>query len=85
MTFGIDAGNAIKDIFEKYHLRKIFFSVVVGNPIEKSYDKMIERYGGRICGYYREHTKLIDGRFYDEKQYEILEKDYFAKVADKGA
>lgn len=77
MTFGLDCGQAIRDIFEKFHFRKINFCVVVGNPIEKSYDRMIKRFGGTICGYYRENVKLIDGQFYDEKLYEILATDYW--------
>lgn len=79
VVFGMDAGQGLKDIFEKFHFRKLCFSVVVGNPIEKTYDKMIEKFGGRICGYKKEHVRLIDGQFYDEKLYEILEKDYFAE------
>lgn len=78
-VFGIDAGKVLKDIFEKFHFRKLCFSVVVGNPIEKTYDKMIENFGGKICGYKKEHVRLIDGQFYDEKMYEILAKDYFAR------
>lgn len=78
VTFGIDAGKVIKDIFEKFHFRKICFSVVVGNPIEKTYDKMVERYGGEIVGVHKEHVRLIDGQFYDVKLYEILAKDYFS-------
>lgn len=78
-VFGMDTGQALKDIFEKFHFRKLCFSVVVGNPIEKTYDKMIERYNGSISGYQKEQVRLIDGKFYDEKLYEILEKDYFAR------
>lgn len=79
LTFGMDVGKALTDIFERFHFRKLTFSVVIGNPIEKTYDKMIEKYGGRIVGYYKQHCKLIDGNFYDEKIYEIFSKDYFSK------
>lgn len=78
-VFGMDAGRALTNIFEKFHFRKLCFSVVVGNPIEKTYDKMIKRYNGRISGYQKQHVRLIDGQFYDEKMYEILAKDYFAR------
>lgn len=76
-AFGLDLGQALKDIFEKYKFRKLNFSVVIGNPIEKSYDKMIAKYGGRIVGTYKEHVKLIDGKYYDYKIYEILSSEYF--------
>lgn len=79
-VFGIDLGKALKDIFEKYGFRKINFCVVVGNPIEKTYDKMIKKYGGRIVGIYREDIKLIDGKYYDKKLYEIFAKQYFESI-----
>lgn len=81
VLFGMDAGHAIRDIFEKFHFRKLVFSVVVGNPIEPTYDRLIEKYGGYICGYQKEHVRLMDGNFYDEKLYEILATDYFRKRA----
>ena len=80
ITFGMDLGQALKDIFEKYKFRKLNFIVVVGNPIEKSYDKMIKKYGGRIVGTYKEDVKLIDGEYYDKKLYEILASEYFSTI-----
>lgn len=80
LTFGKDLAQALKDIFEKYNFRKLNFNVVVGNPIEKSYDKMIEKYGGRIVGIYKDNVKLIDGNYYDEKSYEILASEYFDAI-----
>lgn len=79
LTFGMDTGRAIRDIFEKFHFRKINFSVVVGNPIEKTYDKLIQRYGGSVCGYCKKNVRLIDNQFYDEKMYEIFKEDYFRR------
>lgn len=79
-AFGIDLGKALKDIFEKYKFRKLNFNVVIGNPIEKSYDKMIKKYGGRIVGIHKEDVKLIDGKYYDRKFYEILASEYFNSV-----
>lgn len=76
VTFARDLGNALTDIFEKYKLRKLSFSVVIGNPIEKSYDKMCNMYGGRIVGVKKKHVRLIDGELYDEKLYEVLREDY---------
>ena len=79
-VFGKDLAQALKDIFEKYKFRKLNFSVIVGNPIENSYDKMIKRYGGRIVGTYKDNVKLIDGNYYDEKIYEILASEYFDAI-----
>ena len=76
MTFGMDLGQALQDIFEKYNFRKLNFYVVVGNPIEKSYDKMIKRYNGRIVGTFKDDVKLIDNKYYDTKHYEITKENY---------
>ena len=85
MTFGCDLGQALTDIFEKFKFNKLKFSVVIGNPIEKSYDRMIQRYGGRIVGIFRQDTRLLDGNLYDVKQYEILRSEYLAsKEKGKG-
>lgn len=83
MTFGMDLGQALKDIFEKYNYRKIKFSVVVGNPIEKSYDKMIKKYNGRIVGTFKNEVRLIDNKYYDEKYYEISRDDYIQSLVHK--
>ena len=75
-TFGIDLCKVIDDIFCKFHMERVEFYVVRGNPIEKSYDKMIAKYGGRIIGTRRKVAKLIDNQIYDDKIYEILREDY---------
>lgn len=76
IIFGRDIAQVIDDVFCKFNMRKIEFAVVVGNPIEKTYDKMIARYGGNITGVKHKHTKLMDGNYYDFKQYELFREDY---------
>lgn len=76
IIFGIDVGNALIDIFEKFHFRKINFCVVIGNPIEKTYDRMTEKYHGKVVGIQRKQVRLFDGKYYDMKMYEILLSDY---------
>ncbi len=76
LLFGIDLGQALIDIFDKFKFRKLRFSVIVGNPVEKSYDKMVQKYGGRIVGIYYKEQQLIDGEIYDQKLYEILRENY---------
>lgn len=78
--FGMDLGKAIKDIFEKFKFRKLSFTVIIGNPVEKSYDKMIKKYGGRIVGIKKDEVKLFDGEYYDIKLYEIFADDYFKSI-----
>lgn len=79
-TFGLDIGKALTDVFEKFHFRKLSFCVVIGNPIESTYDRMIEKYHGRVVGVRKAHVKLYDGFYYDVKMYEILAEDYFKAV-----
>ena len=76
VIFGMDLKQVLDDIFCKFNFRKIEFSVVVGNPVEKSYDKLIEKYNGHIIGIMHKHVKLIDNQYYDEKLYEIFREDY---------
>ena len=52
--------------------RKICFSVIVGSPAERTYDRFVKRYGGRIVGTHKSHVKLIDGKYYDLKLYEVF-------------
>ena len=59
-------------LIEREDIRKLNFSVAIGHPIEKSYDKMVEKYGGRITGIKKEDVKLFDGKLYDLKGYEIF-------------
>jgi len=74
--FAHDLGNFLTSIFDKFNFRKIEFLVVIGNPIESSYDKIISKYGGRIIGVKKESAKLIDNKYYDVKLYEIFKRDY---------
>ena len=74
--FGKDLLKAIQDIFERFNFHKLTFSVVIGNPAEKSYDRLCAKYGGRILCIQKEETKLEDNKYYDVKRYEIMREDY---------
>ena len=76
LVFGADLLAAIKDIFEKFNFRKLNFTVVVGNPAERHYDSIIKKCGGRIVGVKEKDSRLIDGKYYDLKIYEILKENY---------
>ena len=52
--------------------KKISWTVIVGNPAEKIYDRLIKKYDGRIVGIQKEHIKLSDEKYYDLKLYEIV-------------
>lgn len=76
-TFTKDILTAIDDIFEKYKFNKIKFDVIVGNPIEPVYDRLMNEFGGRIVGINKKDIKLLDGNIYDIKHYELFSEDYF--------
>lgn len=76
VVFGKDLCQVIDDIFCKFNMQRIEFNVVCGNPIEKSYDRMVAKYGGRIVGTRKRVAKLLDNQIYDDKIYEILREDY---------
>lgn len=79
ITFGLDLRQVLDDIFRKFNFRKLCYAVVCGNPIEKSYDRMTEKYGGRVVGICRQEVRLMDGILYDLKKYEIFRTDYLRK------
>lgn len=75
-TFGKDLLQVIKDIFERFNFHKLTFSVVIGNPVEETYDRLCAKYGGRILCIQKDETKLEDNKYYDVKLYEIMREDY---------
>lgn len=83
ITFGIDTMKCLEDIFVKFQFNKLSYCVVVGNPIEKTYDKLTSKYGGRIVGTRLKQCKLMDGKFYDLKIYEILRDDFINSLSNK--
>lgn len=83
LAFGKDLKKCLTDIFEVFNFNKISFSVVVGNPIEKSYDRLCKDFGGSIIGIKKKHDKLYDGQYYDRKLYEVLREDYLMARATR--
>ena len=79
-TFSKDFMQFLKNIFEKYHFRKLSFGVYIGNPAEKMYDRYIKKFGGHIVGVEKESNMLTDGNFYDYKMYEMFHDDYMKAV-----
>ena len=71
-TFGKDLSKFLLMLAKRKDVRKICFSVAVGNPIEESYDKMIKKYNGTIVGIKKSHIKMFDGEYADKKMYEIF-------------
>ena len=49
--------------------------MVIGNPVESQYDRMVKKYNGRIVGIKRNEV-MINGNLYDLKLYEILKEEF---------
>lgn len=81
--FSKDFHKFITDLLMVHNFRKINFSVVVGNPAERMYDKYITKYGGRIVGTFKEDVRLYDGKYYDHKYYEIFKDNFLASSKTK--
>lgn len=79
ITFGKDVFTCFDEIFTKFKFRKCSYFVYIGNPIEKTYDKLTLKYGGRIIGTALKADRLMDGNYYDEKSYEIFREDYLRR------
>ncbi|MNP01387.1 hypothetical protein D3C76_931990 [compost metagenome] len=83
--FAKDLARFLRDIFEKFHFRKLRWTVTIGNPVEKYYDRLCYRYGGRVAGIWLKEDKLMDGTYADRKQYEIFHDDYMERKRTAGA
>ena len=83
IVFARDLYQAIDDIFCKYKYNKLKYGVFVGNPVEKTYDKLTQKYGGRLIGISYKDAKLIDGNYYDHKSYELFREDYIKNRNEK--
>lgn len=76
VVFAKDLKQFILGLLFKFNFRKIEWTVVVGNPAEKMYDRFISKYGGSITGVHRETVKLQDGKYYDMKGYELFRSEF---------
>jgi hypothetical protein len=59
--------------------------VVIGNRVEKNYDRLIKRLNGRIVGVLKNDVKLINGNICDRKLYEVTLHEYLTLVVPKGS
>lgn len=77
VIFAKDLYEVIVNIFEKFNLNRLCWSCIADNPAIRGYRHFIEKFGGRECGYFRQETRLQDGKMYDRVYFEILADDYF--------
>lgn len=82
-TFGKALMQAIEDCFMKFGMEVVEWCVVCGNPIERSYDRMCERFGGNIVGIKHRRAKDMAGNPCNFKMYEILREDFFRTTKNR--
>lgn len=83
VTFGRDLLRLFDDIFTKFKFRKAKWTAVVGNPIIPSYDRLCDKLGGRVVGFYEKNDRLMDGTYADRKLYELMAENYVAIKVNK--
>ena len=83
IEFVNDILKAIYDIFTYYNHNKLDFHVIIGNPVEKSYDKFLDMCNGRICGYMKQDVRIQDNTLCDRKFYEIMRDEFMSSKMRK--
>lgn len=76
LEFVRDVYTAVCNIFEVYHMNRIEWHAYADNPAIRGYRNFIKRHGGRECGYYRQSSKLQDGKLHDSVHFEILAEEF---------
>ena len=69
---GRDTFNKLEELISEH--RRIEWRMIGGNPVQKHYDKLCDKYHGhRVC--LHQVTKDIHGNYHDEYIYEIIKKE----------
>ena len=76
LEFVKDLYQVICDVFEVYHMNKMEFFCYADNPALRGYRNFIKKYGGKECGYFRQITKLRDGKLHDSVCFEIMASEF---------
>lgn len=83
VSFGKAMRQVIMDCFLKFGLEVVEWCVICGNPIERSYDRICEKLGGRIIGVRRHRARDMAGNICDEKLYEIIREDFLNAIHNR--
>ena len=78
--YGYDFVTFIKTLERKY--RYVRWAAVDGHPHEKHYLSILKRYNGRVVGVFKNKIKLLNGRLYDEKWYEINNENHASRLKE---
>lgn len=78
-----DLLRAIDDIFRKYKMNRLDFYCILDNPIRTTYQKLIEKYGGRVVGVLEDNSMLLDGKIHSSIMFELKAMSYLSKKGVK--
>lgn len=76
ITFGKAIYQVIIDCFIKFGCEVVEWQVIQGNPIERSYDRMCTKVGGKVVGILHKRAMDLQGNIHDTKVYEILRENF---------
>ena len=71
---GIDIYRELKKIINEYHIHRIEWRMVGGNPVERHYDRFCQKYNGKKF-ILTDAIKDRHGTFHDDIIYEIVFKE----------
>lgn len=80
LTFTKDLLQAIDDIFYKYRMNRIDFWCFVDNPIRPTYQRLVEKFGGRVVGVLEDTARLMDGKLHSSMIFELKADEYLFKT-----
>lgn len=83
ITFGRDLRTVINDLFMKFNAETLEFNVIIGNPAERSYDRIIKRIGGKVLCIRHARAKDLAGHNLDDKVYEVTREDYLKHTKER--
>ena len=75
IIFAMDVIRFLRDLRDRHNASKFEFTAFVDGSAERMYQKFIKNHGGRVVGTYKNSTKLIDGKYYDSRMFEIMRED----------
>lgn len=74
-----DVKKQIDKLFYDFNMNRIEFNCYADNSAIELYLRFIKRYGGRRCGYYRQCSRLQDGKLHDAVAFEIMKDEYHGR------
>lgn len=72
-------------IYSRFGMNRVVVSVVVGNPVEKLYDKLAHKFHAGIIGTFHQDVMTPDGVLRDQKYYEVFKADFYETIKQTGA